>query len=210
MDQLVQHIEAVIFSSDHPVKISELKEFIENQFLIPANEQNDDDLLEIIEQIKAKFKSDDFAFELVKSGGGYQFFSKSDYHQSISVFQNQRSKKRLSGAALETLSIIAYKAPVTKSEIEQIRGVNCDYTIQKLLEKDLIEIAGRKEAPGNPMLYEVSQSFLDYFGINSVDDLPKLRELEPQEIENEVGQKPDIEEESPNPDDLPEGQSESN
>ena len=98
-----------------------------------------------------------------------------------------KEKKRLSSAALETLSIIAYKQPITKSEIEQIRGVNADYSIHKLLEKDLIEIAGKKDTPGNPILYEVSQTFLEYFGINSTSDLPQPKEVEPI-TDNVVGE----------------------
>jgi len=86
--------------------------------------------------------------------------------------------KRLSAAALETLAIIAYKQPVTKGEIESIRGVSCDYAIQKLLEKELIIISGRNEhAPGQPLLYATSKTFMDYFGINTSDDLPKLKEI---------------------------------
>jgi len=86
--------------------------------------------------------------------------------------------KRLSNAALETLAIIAYKQPITKGEVEAIRGVNSDYSIQKLLEKELIIISGRnEEMPGKPLVYSTSKSFMDYFGINSTDDLPKIKEV---------------------------------
>ncbi len=106
----------------------------------------------------------------------------------INQLHIQRSKKKLSQSALETLAIIAYRQPITKLEIEQIRGVNCDYTIQKLLDKDLISISGKAEGPGRPILYALSQYFLDYFGINSVLDLPHLKDI----AENnhlEVGEK---------------------
>ena len=99
----------------------------------------------------------------------------------------QKNKKRLSVASLETLAIIAYKQPVTKPEIESIRGVNCDYTVQKLLERELVEMAGRSEAVGKPLLYRTSTLFMDYFGINSVTDLPQLKELQPQ-TDNEIGE----------------------
>src|SRR5262249_55130893 len=90
--------------------------------------------------------------------------------------------KRLSAAALETLAIIAYKQPITKTEIESIRGVNCDYTVQKLLEKELIIISGRNEKhPGQPLLYSTSKNFMDYFGINSPDELPKIKEVTPDQ-----------------------------
>jgi len=91
--------------------------------------------------------------------------------------QLQRSKKKLSQAALETLAIVAYKQPVTKPDIEQIRGVNCDYSIQKLLEKELITIVGKSEAIGKPILYGTSPLFMDYFGINSIKELPHIKEL---------------------------------
>ena len=91
--------------------------------------------------------------------------------------------KKLSSAALETLAIIAYKQPITKSEIESIRGVNCDYAVQKLLEKDLIIISGRNEdAVGKPLIYATSKSFMDYFGINSASDLPKINEVLMEEL----------------------------
>jgi segregation and condensation protein B len=96
----------------------------------------------------------------------------------VAQLNGEKFLKKLSTAALETLAIIAYKQPVTKGEIENIRGVNCDYAVQKLLEKDLVIITGRKEnAPGQPLVYCTSKSFMDYFGINSVEDLPKLKDI---------------------------------
>ena len=93
----------------------------------------------------------------------------------INLLQAQRSKKKLSQAALETLAIIAYKQPATKTDIEQIRGVNCDYSIQKLLEKELIAITGKSEAVGKPILYGTSNLFMDYFGINNMEELPSYK-----------------------------------
>ena len=95
----------------------------------------------------------------------------------------------MSSSALETLSIIAYRGPVTKGECEKIRGVNCDYSVEKLLEKELIEVAGRLEnQPGKPVLYRVTQNFLDYFGINSTSELPKLKDVIPTQNEDTVGE----------------------
>ena len=111
--------------------------------------------------------------------------TKPAYQASIGILLKQQSKKRLSTSALETLSIIAYKQPVTKSEIEQIRGVNCDYTVQKLLEKELVEIKGKAESIGRPLLYGTSTRFMDYFGINSIKDLPTPKDFSPPE--NEIG-----------------------
>jgi segregation and condensation protein B len=126
----------------------------------------------------------------VHSGGGYQFRSKADHHDVIAAFLQRDTVKRLTGAALETLAIIAYKQPVTKSEMEIIRGVSCDYTIQKLMERELVEIKGRSSEVGRPLLYGTSEFFLDYFGINSVDELPKLKEF--AEPENQIGEKESI------------------
>src|SRR4030095_186505 len=131
-----------------------------------------------IEGIVEKYQSDFYPFEMKESGGGWQFLTKKEFHKTVAQLNQEKFLKRLAGAALETLAIIAYKQPITKSEIESIRGVNCDYSIQKLLEKDLIVIQGRNEnAPGRPLLYNTSKSFMDYFGINDSEDLPKIREV---------------------------------
>ena len=108
----------------------------------------------------------------------------------INQLNIQKSKKKLSQKALETLSIVAYRQPIAKLEVEQIRGVNCDYTIQKLLDKDLISISGKADGPGRPILYILSNYFLDYFGINSIMDLPHLKDFEENNIA-EVGEKLD-------------------
>src|SRR6202008_1249569 len=119
-----------------------------------------------------------YPFEVIMSGGGWQFLTKAAYHKTVAQLNGDKFLKRLSVASLETLAIIAYKQPITKSEIEAIRGVNCDYAVQKLLEKDLILISGRnEEAVGKPLIYSTSKSFMDYFGINSPEDLPKLSEV---------------------------------
>src|SRR5205823_8420604 len=110
--------------------------------------------------------------------GRWQSLSKEAFHKTIAQLNGEKFLKRLSVAALETLAIVAYKQPITKGEIESIRGVNSDYSIQKLLEKELIVIIGRnEEMPGKPLVYSTSKSFMDYFGINSTDDLPKIKEV---------------------------------
>ena len=131
-----------------------------------------------IDGIREKYRADFYPFEVRESGGGWQFLTKKDYHKTIAQLNGDKFLKRLSNAALETLAIIAYKQPITKGEVEAIRGVNSDYSIQKLLEKDLIIISGRNEdLPGKPLVYSTSKSFMDYFGINSADDLPKIKEV---------------------------------
>lgn len=142
--------------------------------------------------IEDKYQSDDFSFALARISEGYQFLTKAAYHKTVSSYLNVKSKRRLSTAAMETLAIISYKQPVTKSEMEQIRGVNCDYSVQRLLEKELVEIQGRSPGPGRPLLYGTSKMFMDHFGLESLKDLPQMKEVVPQE--NSIGEaEPDAE-----------------
>ncbi len=184
MENLHQHIESLIFSSETAVSREDISVCINKL----TGEVMDEQIIDrILADIAEKYKPDFFSFELRVIGGGYQFFTKADYHKTVSILIGQKEKKKLSTAALETLAIIAYRGPVTKVECEQIRGVNCDYSVQKLLEKELIEIAGRVEtSPGRPVLYKVTLLFLDYFGINSTTELPKLKDVLPEE-ENAIG-----------------------
>lgn len=174
MDYLVNHIEALIFCSPNPIEEKEIASCLKEMFEadVPlADIQNG------IQTLREKYAEDSFSFGLVKSGGGYQFLTKAAYQASIGILLKQQSKKRLSNSALETLAIIAYKQPVTKTEIEVIRGVNCDYAVQKLLEKELIEIKGKAEGVGRPLLYGTNQRFMDYFGINDIKDLPTPKDF---------------------------------
>ncbi len=144
------------------------------------------DIATAIINIEEKFKQDQFSFELIKAGGGYQFLTKPAYQASIGIMLKQQSKRRLSTSALETLSIIAYKQPVTRLDMEQIRGVNCDYSINRLLNKGLIEIKGKAETIGRPILYGTSEQFMDYFGINHIAELPTPKDF--AQIENKIGE----------------------
>jgi len=137
----------------------------------------DKDIDKAIEQNIAKYQDDSYSFQIEHIGGGYQFMTKPAYQSSIGILLKQQSKKRLSNSALETLSIIAYKQPVTRSQVEQIRGVNCEYTVQKLLEKELIEIKGKGDTIGRPILYGTSPKFMEYFGINDLNDLPTPKDF---------------------------------
>ena len=196
MDFLGNHIEALIFCSEKPIKPGELKSCLSEMFEADVPEK---DIEAALAKIDEKYASDEFPFEVVKTGGGYQFLTKPAYQSSIGILLKQRSKKRLSTSALETLSIIAYKQPVTKSEMEQIRGVNCDYSVQKLLEKELVEIKGKSDGLGRPLLYGTSDRFMDYFGINDLKDLPTPKDFATEE--NEIGSQ--IENELPPNTELP-------
>lgn len=175
MDKLAHHIEALIFISEQSMTLKEIKNCLEEQF---ATKLKKEELLLAIDQLEEKYQSDDFAIEIVEISNGYRFMTKGAYYNTVATYLRQSTKKKLSKSALETLSIIAYKQPVIKSELEQIRGVSCDYSIQKLLEKELIEIEGRSEGPGRPLLYATSSKFMDYFGLKSIEDLPKTKDIE--------------------------------
>lgn len=178
ISNLILHVEALIFASDRPLTSMDLTELINNAFGFMDEKVTTEQVQTAIDGIIEKYSSDFYPFSLRESGGGFQFLTKKDFHKTVAQLNGERFLKRLSTAALETLAIIAYKQPITKSEIESIRGVNCDYSIQKLLEKELIMITGRNEdMPGKPLVYATSKTFMDYFGLNSADELPKLKEI---------------------------------
>lgn len=174
MENIELYIEALIFSSEQSIRTEEIIYCLQSAF------ERDFTLEEVnaaIQNIRKKYKDNNMAIELVHVANGYQFLTRKEYHLIISLLQLQRSKKKLSPAAIETLAIIAYKQSVTKLEIEQIRGVNSEYSIQKLLEKELITIAGKSETVGRPILYSTSPLFMDYFGINNLSELPQIKEF---------------------------------
>jgi segregation and condensation protein B len=185
---LIPHIESLIFASDKPLTTLEILELVNNAFAFMEEKVSLDQVESAIDGIVEKYNSDsdsyrNYPFEVRQSGGGWQFLTKKEYHKTIAQLNGDKFLKRLSGAALETLAIIAYKQPITKGEIEAIRGVNSDYTVQRLLEKELIIISGRNEKlPGHPLVYSTSKNFMDYFGINSAEDLPKIREVLAEQI----------------------------
>ncbi len=181
MNNLQKHIEVILFASEQSVNTAELQTLL-SAYL--KEEISEEQIMESLESIKAKYESEDSVYELVEISNGYQFLSKKEYHALLNLLIIHREKKKLSTAAMETLAIIAYKQPITKSEVELIRGVNCDYSVQKLLEKDLISISGRSSGPGKPILYETSVSFMDHFGLKSNKDLPQLKDI--QNLDNAI------------------------
>lgn len=189
MDFLQNHIEALIFCSPTPVKLADIKSCLSEMFNADVPEE---DIVNAIKRLEEKFLSEEFSFQLNKAGGGYQFLTKPAYQTSIAILLKQQSKKRLSTSAMETLAIIAYKQPISKTEIENIRGVNCDYAVQKLLDKGLVDIKGKAETIGRPMLYGTSPKFMEYFGINDLADLPVPKDFT-TEI-NVIGESTDLKE----------------
>ncbi len=189
LDFLQNHIEALIFCSPTPIKGAEIKSCLSEMFNAEVPEE---DIQSAIQRLEEKFVGEESSFQLFKTAGGYQFLTKPAYQASIGIMLKQQSKKRLSTSAMETLSIIAYRQPISKTEIENIRGVNCDYAVQKLLDKQLIEITGKADTIGRPMLYGTTSKFMEYFGINELAELPTPKEFSSET--NTIGENLDVKE----------------
>jgi len=170
-------IEALIFSSDEPISENEIIRAIKG---IDGEEIeiNSDDVHSAVDELNKKYDENGNSFKIRKIANGFIFATTEINAKYVGFLSSEKSKRRLSQAALETLAIIAYKQPVTKPELEQIRGVNSDYILNTLLEKNLIKITGRAETIGRPLLYGTTTEFLKYFGLYNLSDLPKPREIE--------------------------------
>ncbi len=170
-------IEALIFSSDEPLQTSEIIRAIKG---IDGEdiEITSDDISKAVEILNENYSTQNNSFRIVGIANGYTFATTEENAKYVGFLSSEKAKRRLSQAALETLAIIAYKQPVTKPELETIRGVNSDYILNTLLEKNLITIKGRAETVGRPLLYGTTNEFLKYFGLNNLSDLPKPREIE--------------------------------
>lgn len=192
MDFLQNHIEALIFCSPNPIKVIDIKTCLSEMFNADVP---DEDIAGALQRLEEKYTAEEYSFQLYKAGGGYQFLTKPAYQASIGIMLKQQSKKRLSTSAMETLSIIAYKQPISKTEIENIRGVNCDYAVQKLLDKNLIEITGKADTIGRPMLYGTTPKFMEYFGINDLNELPVPKEFTTEsDTTSTIGENTDLKE----------------
>jgi segregation and condensation protein B len=172
----VSILEAVLFAAAEPLRAGEIVEILsEMQGGLFASE---DDVTDGILALNNRYDSIGSAFRIEHIGDGFSFATRREYQPWLRAFQHQNEKRRLSQAGLETLAIIAYRQPVSKPEVDRIRGVDSGYSIKQLLEKELIAVAGRSEAPGRPLLYETTRLFLKHFGLRSVADLPKPREID--------------------------------
>ena len=170
-------IEALIFSSDDSLAVADIVNAIRgidgDDIQISPGEID-----KAVEELNNSYSVNNTSFRIVKIANGYLFATTEQYAKYVGYLSSEKTKRRLSQAALETLSIIAYKQPLTKPELETIRGVNSDHILNSLLEKNLISIKGRAETIGRPLLYSTTDEFLKYFGLNTISDLPKPRELE--------------------------------
>jgi len=163
-------IEALLFASDTPVTIQKLKEILELDSV--------KDIRQGIDDLKEHYSKTESAMTIIEVAGGFQIVSRDDFAFYIQKLYKGRQASRLTQRGLETLAIIAYRQPITKNEIENIRGVNVDGVVRTLLERNLVSIEGRQKAPGNPLLYGTTKYLLEYFGLKSLDDLPKLKEID--------------------------------
>ncbi len=165
-------VEALLFVSGDPVTLAVLKNIVE----LPETE-----IKQLIDELILEYKEKDSGLLIIEIADGYQMVTNPAYAQWIKKLKNIRTSSRLSLPALETLSIIAYKQPITKAEVEQIRSVNSDGVLKTLLDRRLIKILGRKEVPGKPLLYGTTRDFLQYFGLRDLTELPTLKELQREE-----------------------------
>jgi segregation and condensation protein B len=170
-------LESLLFVSDSPVRLETLIK------VLP--ESNKEAILEGIHRIQTEYEDPTKGIELVEVAGGYQFRTKPFWAKWVSRLKKIKTVK-LSQSALETLAIIAYRQPVIRPKIEEIRGVDSGWVLRTLLEKGLVRMMGRKDLPGRPIVYGTTQAFLELFGLNSLSDLPALKEVQPPPAPEEI------------------------
>jgi segregation and condensation protein B len=166
-------VESIIFASEEEITSKQIKDIVDTSGLrITVSE-----IEETVKELNEEYKTEGRAFEIMNIAGGFSFATRKDFSRFVGKLYEEKQKKKLSQSAIETLSIIAYKQPITRNEIEFVRGVNVDYIVNSLLERDLITIHGRADSPGRPILYGTTKTFLKVLGLNSLEDLPKLKEI---------------------------------
>ncbi len=170
MNELAHVIEAILFVAGEPVEVHELQR---------ALDVTEDETWQAIDALDSDYSYHRRGICLKRFGNHIQLSTRADYAPYVERLLQPIQKQSLSQSAMETLAVIAYRQPVTKLEIEAIRGVKCDYSVQSLVNKNLIEVVGRKEALGRPMLYGTTDFFLSHFGLSSLNDLPAPPEANP-------------------------------
>lgn len=178
--EIMSIIESILFAWSDPVYLDDLSKVLD---------LDRKKIVEIMDLLKEKYKKEDSGLRLMEVEKSYQISTKPKNYDYISKFVTDKNKKNLSNASLETLAIIAYKQPVTKLEIEEIRGVKCDYILRSLLEMDLIRISGQVDKIGRPNLYSTTNEFLKKIGVSSINDLPKIEEISSEEQLNFMEEK---------------------
>ena len=169
-DEVKRIVEALLFAVQEPISVRKISEIVEG---VEGKE-----IREVIQQLREEYDTHDRVFQIEEIANGFQLLSRPEYHEWISKIRKKSGESKLSQSALETLSIIAYKQPIIRAEIEAIRGVQSGQMIRTLIEKSLVKITGRDEVLGRPLLYGTTTKFLDHFGLKSTKDLPKVEDLE--------------------------------
>ncbi len=159
-------VEALLFATDTPLEAERIREVLDLAGV--------DEARALVDELRARYDVEGRALAIVEVGGGYRMVTRPDYAPWLMRLARTRTRQRLSRPALETLAIIAYRQPVSRPEVDAVRGVNSDGVLESLLERRLIRIAGRKDAPGRPFLYETTREFLVAFGLRDLDDLPRV------------------------------------
>ena len=180
-NNLKSALEALLFSSDKPLALEQLRNALDLQ--------GKDEVLAAIAELRSEYEFSNRGMRIVEIAGGFQMVASLSYASFLRRLYKDRRVEKLSKPALETLAIIAYKQPITKMEVESLRSVNIDGVIDSLLDKDLIRVAGRKKTPGRPFVFGTTRRFLEYFGLKSLDELPKMENfsvLQEQKITEET------------------------
>lgn len=178
-----QILEALLFASEKPLSIEEVRQVLE--------EETTKDIRALIDELKDEYEAQARGFRIYEIAGGYQVSTHPGFAPWLKKLHGSRRTSRFSKPALETLAIVAYRQPVTRAEIESIRGVNVEGVLKTLLEKEMVRIKGRKDSPGRPIIYGTTDQFLEYFGLRNLSELPTLEELAPPE----TGQPQEVKEE---------------
>ena len=180
---LSQVLEALLFRAQKPLSTKEIVDLLKRASEAADFSSNDfgnvraSEVAAALEQLKLEYVEQQRAFQLVEKAEGWQLATDPAYAPWVRELHPEPKPARLTAPALETLAIIAYRQPITRADVEAVRGVNIDGVLQTLLERGLVKISGRAEIPGRPLLYETTQFFLDHFGLRTLDELPNVEEL---------------------------------
>jgi segregation and condensation protein B len=173
-------VEALIFAAEEPLSLNQIRSIYQGENLRndESKQIEPETIRQIVTDLNKEYSKQDRPYRIVQIAGGYQFATSAEYAEWLGKLYKEQGRRKLSQSGVETLAIIAYKQPITKAEIEKIRGVNCDYVLKSLLEKELLTVTGRAESVGRPLLYGTTKEFLKHFGLNDITDLPRPREIE--------------------------------
>jgi len=171
-------IEGLIFAAEEPLTVRQMKAIYEQPGGDEERHIDQQEVQALVETLNDEYHKADRPYRIIMIAGGYQFATLKEYAEWLGRLFHEQSRRKLSQSSLETLAIVSYKQPISKPEVEAIRGVNCDYVLKTLLEKELLTIVGRAETVGRPLLYGTTREFLEHFGLNEITDLPRPREIE--------------------------------